>query len=283
MKFSFQKNLIPTFNGAFCRLCCLQKDELSRFFPPNGTPNQLLIFKIEYCTGICVSYATDRNASICAKCIERTEKLFRFKQLCVANERWLKMENGSASVVPACTLTEDRMISAASCESLLTIGTEQLEEDFPCSAEADRDLSSIPATQELNEKDRTDESNQVTSSDGRGRPHIKIKIRLAPDTVSSLQDNTAEDSKCLRNSSTAFSLIPGTKSRSGRLYLVYKGYHYSDYQSKKNVYRCTQRNPVYCRAKVLLRNDRVYEINDNSHDHPMPRKSWRRRTITFKE
>uniref|UniRef100_A0A8D8CPL7 (northern house mosquito) hypothetical protein n=1 Tax=Culex pipiens TaxID=7175 RepID=A0A8D8CPL7_CULPI len=276
MDISFQKTLIPTFNGAFCRLCCLQKDELCRLFTPNGTPNQLLIFKIEYCTGICVSNATDGNASICAKCIERTEKLFRFKQLCVANERWLKMENGSASVDPAYsgTLTEDRMISADSCESLLTIGTEQLEEDFPCCADADRDLSSIPATQESIEKAITDESEQVTSSDSHGRPRIKIRIRLAP-------DNTSEDSKCDQNSSTAFSLIPGTKSRSGRLYLVYKGYHYSDYQSKKNVYRCTQRNPIYCRAKVLLKNDQVYEINDNSHDHPMPRKSWR--TITFKE
>ncbi|EDS40805.1 conserved hypothetical protein [Culex quinquefasciatus] len=247
-------------NGIFCRLCFRQNHELHRIFPPNDNPNQMLLLKIEYCTGIGLNFATDSNAVICAKCIGRTEKLFRFKQLCAANERWLKMDSvddhdvssdfvGIAAMMSSTTVVEDGMKRSDSCGSLLTIGTEQLEEDDPDCGEE----------QEITKEESiVDETHQVTSTESCTRPRRRATTRPAPETLSS----------------TAFSFISGTKSRSGRRYLVYKGYHYSDYQSKKNVYRCTQRAPVYCRAKVLLRDERVYEINDNSHDHPMPRRSW---------
>lgn len=114
--------------GAFCRLCFSQVHELHRIFPPMGAPNRLLVRKIEYCTGIGVSFAADSNASICAKCVGLTEELFRFKQLCGANERWLKMDAGDEHV--AAELLVPPAARPDSCASLLTIATEQLEERF---------------------------------------------------------------------------------------------------------------------------------------------------------
>ncbi|KAL9693965.1 hypothetical protein quinque_013250 [Culex quinquefasciatus] len=295
-------------NGAFCRLCFSQVHELHRIFPPTGAPNRLLVRKIEYCTGIGVSFGADSNASICAKCVGLTEELFRFKQLCGANERWLKMDAGGEHVA------EELLMPPAarpdSCASLLTIETEQLEEGFRgCGEDVGDPLKhsievSKPALQDQAEMSAVD-SNRVTSSGSCMRARrpttirsvpvvasnaVTIKSEIESDTSDTREESEASsqdrnntpscdastDTEGYRASSTAFTLVPGTKSRRGRLYLVYKGYRYSNSQGNGNVYWCTHRTPDYCRAKVLLKDNRVFEINDNKHQHKLPRQSKRR-------
>ncbi|KXJ78148.1 hypothetical protein RP20_CCG005416 [Aedes albopictus] len=118
----------------FCRLCFSQIHELHRLFPPSGQPNKLLVQKIEYCTNVGITFTKDSNACICTKCIALLEEFFRFKQLCNANEQWLKIDGNGDHVAPGrkspmiadhpSPSTPPRDSYSSSC-SLITINSEE--------------------------------------------------------------------------------------------------------------------------------------------------------------
>lgn len=93
--------------------------------------------KIQYCTDIDVSFAKDSNACICTKCIALLEEFFRFKQLCNANEQWLKVDGngnhvasgGKSPVIGDLTSHNPLQDSFNSSCSMITIGTDDGNSD----------------------------------------------------------------------------------------------------------------------------------------------------------
>ncbi|XP_055523530.1 uncharacterized protein LOC129717566 isoform X2 [Wyeomyia smithii] len=117
-------------SDTFCRLCFSQIHKLHKLFPPNGQPHHLLVKKIEFCIGICITFSKDSNSCICTKCVGLIEEFFRFKQLCGANEQWTKeyffnRMIGESPDTSEVTVENNNESDFKSCSPLLTIDTER--------------------------------------------------------------------------------------------------------------------------------------------------------------
>ncbi|XP_058467725.1 uncharacterized protein LOC131440454 [Malaya genurostris] len=288
-------------NGTFCRLCFSQIYELHRIFPPNDQPNQLLVKKIGYCTDISITFVKDSNACICTKCIGLVEEFFRFKQLCSANEQWLKSDyhgHVATSAHPDQELViqdGELLTKSQSCSSLLTIETEQINtsEDFDEATENginsfmdypiknkhlskqsynasevtsnSRSLRARKPTTRIPSKNQT---NQLTTLSVKSETGLNVEIQ-ENNAYSTESSNDSANDQC-SSGSDVFQLVRGSKSRSNLQYLVYHGYRYSNKNNDGKIWRCTHHAPICCKAVVMLEKNRVIELNNHFHNHSPP-------------
>ncbi|XP_058840301.1 uncharacterized protein LOC131695792 [Topomyia yanbarensis] len=284
------------------QLCFSQIYELHRIFPPNGQPNQLLVKKIGYCIEIGITFVKDSNACICTKCVGLIEEFFRFKQLCSANEQWLKSDHHghvatSAHPGPDVDVQEQGLlVKSHSCSSLLTIETEQVNtSDDYCETTLNGTNSFIERPEKS--KNLNESANTEVSSSGRSmrarKPttmiapsnqfnevsRISVKSEIQSDVEEVHETDSAEYStegsdfsiEQSSSGSDVFQLVRGSKSRSNLQYLVYHGYRYSNKNNGK-IWRCTHHAPICCKAMVMLEKNRVIELNHHFHNHPPPTK-----------
>lgn len=306
----------------FCRLCFSQIHELHRLFPPSGQPNKLLVRKIDYCTNVDITFTNDSNACICTKCIALLEEFFRFKQLCNANEQWLKTEGNEnhvesgrkSAAIGALRSPNPLEDSLGSSSSLITIGSEDVDGDglnngtLQTSCSIDETIVKLEDSAEEMSISNND-TNIVTSTGHcmRARRSTTRIIQKIPESsmtsipVKSESDSDGEASASESsdgrefspvvehvdgggaNGSQGFSLVRGTKSRRNRLYLVYGTYRYSNRSNDGKIWHCTHRAPVCCRAVVMLEKNQVIELNNHRHNHPPPAMRGRKKTKTDPE
>ncbi|XP_001664158.2 uncharacterized protein LOC5578977 [Aedes aegypti] len=312
----FEDALIREYSSeTLCRLCFSQIHELHRIFPPNGHPNKLLVRKIQYCTDIDVSFAKDSNACICTKCIALLEEFFRFKQLCNANEQWLKVDGngnhvasgGKSPVIGDLTSHNPLQDSFNSSCSMITIGTDDGNSDgLPNSDTLQTSIDETFIKLEDSAEETSisnNDTNLVTSSVHcvrARRPTTRIVQNVSENSMitipfkseSDLDDEASisESSVCREftpvakhvkedaSESQGYSLVRGSKTRSNRLYLVYQTYRYSNRSNDGKIWHCTHRAPVCCRAMVMLEKNRVIELNNHHHNHAPPMMRGRKKS-----
>lgn len=231
----------------FCRLCLSKEQQLKPIFPPDGTPDELLLQQILSCLTITISFEEDYDTFICRICSQEVTKFFLYKEQCLANDSIIRTrrkpskdmfydEDGSNGFVPGIPANgNDEVVELLSDESDVEGGPGWEEEGQGEPIDSD----------EFDIREEEEEVPMVVEMNGGNLEKDEGHVLLKP--------------------------LPRMRARRDNVQDYYHGgFRYTCATSRANGkihWRCMYKSKLKCRAAILVAPNGTVSRGPNRHNH----------------